>query len=135
MTCYEVRVYGGQCEVSSTMIKSGDIIMESVYIRSPWHKRGALEGESPCRMSILRNGNVTCFCHLFSSMSHVDLKKMAISNFTKFLPSCQMSLSLMSCRISILRNHCVALLNLLRVEGHKRLQGRGIDRKKQRPKG
>ena len=62
MTCYEVRVYGGQCEVSSTMIKSEDIIMESVYIRSPWHKRGALEGEYPGRMSILRNGNVICLC-------------------------------------------------------------------------
>ena len=35
----------------------------------------ALDGGPQCRMSILRNGNVACPCHLFSLMSHVEFKK------------------------------------------------------------
>ena len=33
---------------------------------------GALDGGSPCRMSILRNANVTCFCRLIFPMSPVE---------------------------------------------------------------
>ena len=36
---------------------------------------GALDGGSPCRLSILRNANVACLCRLFMSMSHVEFKK------------------------------------------------------------
>ena len=32
-------------------------------------------GVPKCRMSILRNGNVTCLCRLFSIMSHVEFTK------------------------------------------------------------
>ena len=38
-------------------------------------KLGSLMGGPQCRMSILRNGNVACPCHLFSPMSHVEFKK------------------------------------------------------------
>ena len=37
-------------------------------------KRGALDGDPQCRMSILRNGNVACPCRLFDPMSHVKIK-------------------------------------------------------------
>ena len=42
---------------------------------------GALD-ENPrqCRMSILRNGDVAYLCRLFSSMSHVQFKKMSHVN-------------------------------------------------------
>ena len=36
---------------------------------------GPLMGGPKCRMSILRNANVACLWHLFSSMSHVEFKK------------------------------------------------------------
>ena len=36
---------------------------------------GALDGGSPCRLSILRNANVACFCRLFMAMSGVEFKK------------------------------------------------------------
>ena len=36
---------------------------------------GALDGGSPCRLSILRNANVACLCHLFMAMSNVEFKK------------------------------------------------------------
>ena len=36
---------------------------------------GALDGGSPCRLSILRNANVACLCRLFMAMSHVEYKK------------------------------------------------------------
>ena len=36
---------------------------------------GALEGGSPCRLSISRNANVACLCRLFMPMSHVEFKK------------------------------------------------------------
>ena len=36
---------------------------------------GAVDGGSPCRLSILRNANVTCLCRLFVPMSHVEFKK------------------------------------------------------------
>ena len=35
---------------------------------------GALDGGSPCRVSILRNANVEC--RLFIPMSHVEFKKL-----------------------------------------------------------
>ena len=53
-------------------------------------------GGAQCRMLILRIGNVTCLCHLFSTMSHVEFKKKALSHITIFLPSCRMLLSHMS---------------------------------------
>ena len=37
---------------------------------------GALDGGHQCRMSILRNCTVTCLCHLFSSMSRFEFKKL-----------------------------------------------------------
>ena len=36
---------------------------------------GALDGGSPCHLSILRNANVACLCRLFKAMSPVDFKK------------------------------------------------------------
>ena len=36
---------------------------------------GALDGGSPSRLSILRNGNVACLCQLFMAMSHDEFKK------------------------------------------------------------
>ena len=36
---------------------------------------GALDGGSPCRLSILRITNVACLCCLFMPMSHVEFKK------------------------------------------------------------
>ena len=36
--------------------------------------RPLMEG-TECHMSISRNGNVACVCHLFSSMSHAEFKK------------------------------------------------------------
>ena len=33
---------------------------------------GALDRGSPCRLSIIRNANVACFCRLFMAMSHVE---------------------------------------------------------------
>ena len=37
---------------------------------------GALDGGHQCCMSILRNCTVTCLCHLFSSMSRFEFKKL-----------------------------------------------------------
>ena len=42
-------------------------------------RKGVAEGV-PCRMSILRNANVACLCHLFVNISHVVLKNVALSN-------------------------------------------------------
>ena len=36
---------------------------------------GTLDGGSPCRLLILRKGNVACLCRLFMPMSHVEFKK------------------------------------------------------------
>ena len=47
---------------------------------------GGLDGGSPCLVSILRNANVACLCHLFMPMSHVEFKKWP----------CRMSISSMS---------------------------------------
>ena len=43
----------------------------------PWEPftEGALDGGSPCRLSNLRNANVTCTCHLSMPMSPVEFKK------------------------------------------------------------
>ena len=43
---------------------------------------GPLMSGPQCRMSILRNGNTTCPCRLFSPMSHVTFKKKAMSHVT-----------------------------------------------------
>ena len=32
-------------------------------------------GGVPCRLSVLRNGNVACVCRLFMPMSHVEFEK------------------------------------------------------------
>ena len=61
-------------------------------------REGALDGGSPCRVSILRNANVACFCRLFMPMSHVEFKKwpcrMPNLTFCKKWP-CHMSIGSM----------------------------------------
>ena len=56
---------------------------------------GALDGgrRKVCHLSILRNGNVACFCRLFMSMWHVRFKKGQCC--MSFSIICCMSLSLM----------------------------------------
>ena len=44
-------------------------------LMAPFSVIGALDGLSPCRLSILRNANVACLCRLFIAMSHVEFKK------------------------------------------------------------
>ena len=44
-------------------------------------------------MSILRNGNAACLCHLFSPMSHVELRKRACPMSLHFQPPCHVSQS------------------------------------------
>ena len=46
----------------------GDVLDALGYV-------GALDGGSPCCLSILRNANVACLCRLFMPMSHVEFKK------------------------------------------------------------
>ena len=56
----------------------------------------ALDGGFPCRLSILRNANVTCLCHLFMPMSHVELKKYPCHMSLYFLKPCRVSNGSMS---------------------------------------
>ena len=65
-------------------------------VSNEWYSMGALDGGPQCRMLILRNGNVACLCHLFSSISHVEFKKRLCSMSLHCYPSCRMSLSTMS---------------------------------------
>ena len=64
-------------------------------------------GGPQCRMSILRNGNVTCPCRLFSPMSHVEFKKRLCHMSLRFLAHVVCHLAL--CRMSNLRNGDVSL--------------------------
>ena len=54
----------------------------TVVMVTPSDRGTALLGPSmggpQCRMSILRNGNVACLCHLFSSMPHVDFRDWSL---------------------------------------------------------
>ena len=70
-------------------------------------KGGALDGGSPCRVSILRNAYVACLCRLFMPMSHVEFKKCPcrMSNLRNGPVACQYA----QCRMSNLRNGHVAL--------------------------
>ena len=74
-------------------------------------------GGSPCRLSILRNGNVACLCRVFVPMSHVKFKKWQRRMSLPISVPCRMSLSLID-RLLILRKGRVAVSNL-GVEGHK----------------
>ena len=47
-------------------------------------------------MSILRNGNVACLCHLFSPMSHVEFKTRLCHMSLYFYSLCRIPLSPMS---------------------------------------
>ena len=57
---------------------------------------GALDGGSPCRLSILRNANVACLCRLLMSMSHVEFKKYPCLMSLYFFKPCRMSIGSMS---------------------------------------
>ena len=59
-------------------------------------KRGAIDGGSPCRLSILRDANVACLCRLFMPMSHVEFKKYPCHMSLYFLKPCRMSIGPMS---------------------------------------
>ena len=71
------------CSDESKQRGSGNLIGSMVTGRVtiscyPWaagDQQGGRQGESPCRLSILRNANVTCLCRLFMPMSHVKFKK------------------------------------------------------------
>ena len=65
-------------------------------------------------MPILRNGNVACPCHLFSSMSHVKSEKV-MSHVTIIFSPCRKSVTL-RCMLN-LRNGHVAV-SILGVKGH-----------------
>ena len=71
----------------------------------------ALDGRSPCHLSILRSANVACLCHLFVPMSHVEFQKKP----------CYMSIISMS-HVKFKKFNCVALSNL-GVNGHRELKG------------
>ena len=66
----------------------------SRYLISP--NMGPVTGGSPCRLSILRNGNVACLCRLFMPMSHVEFKKCQCRMSLSISIPCCMSLGLMS---------------------------------------
>ena len=57
---------------------------------------GTLKGSPQCRLSILRNGNVACHCHLFSPMSHFEFQKRLCPVSLYFLLPCRISLGPMS---------------------------------------
>ena len=64
-------------------------LFKKIKWRSAYPYPGALDGGSPCRVSILRNANVACL--LFISMSHVELKKCPchMSNLRNSPVACQ----------------------------------------------
>ena len=65
-----------QQNVIDTLTQSiADGIPEGAVSEGQRGSLGALNGGSPCRLSILRNGNVACLCRLFMPMSHVEFKK------------------------------------------------------------
>ena len=66
---------------------------------------GALDGGSPCRLSILRNANVACLCRLFKAMSPVGFKKCQSHMSLYFLKPCHMSISSMS-RVEFKKQPC-----------------------------
>ena len=57
---------------------------------------GPLMGGPQCHMSLLRNGNVTSLCCLFSTMSHVEIKRGICPMSLHLYPPYHMSLSPMS---------------------------------------
>ena len=53
-------------------------------IHRPKATVGALDSGPPCRLSILRNTNVTCLCGLFLPMSPFKFTKVPLSHFAGF---------------------------------------------------
>ena len=71
-----LRVKGPRDGCTLWSVQGGDHVRwHSVHRDSLCQNVRALEGGPQCRMSISRNGNVACHCHLFSLMSHVEFKK------------------------------------------------------------
>ena len=68
---------------------------------------GAIDGGSPCRLSILKSSNVACLWCYIISMSLVKLKKWSCRMSLWFLSPCRVAKA--PCRMSNLRNISVAL--------------------------
>ena len=81
--------------------KLSETLIEHLFLRNHESnvKLGALDGGSQCCMSNLRNGNVTCPCHLYNTVSHVKFKKGYVPCHYSFYPLSHVTKPYVACQI------------------------------------